>query len=653
MIQEATAQVVDRKNLTAGAAKEVMRKLISGSATDAQIGAFLTAMRMKGETEDELEGFALAMREVSKRIVAPPLAIDMCGTGGDGARTFNISTAASFVVAAAGVPVAKHGNRSVSSMCGSADVLSALGIPIDLPPVMAQRCLDASGMCFMFAPIFHPSMRNVVGPRKEIGLRTIFNILGPMTNPAGVRNQLIGTYDIELGEKMARVLSRLGSERAMLVNGCGVDEITNTGPTEVVELKGDAVTRHRIDPGSFGLDQVELAEIAGGNGPQNARIIMSVLRGERSPRSDVVALNAAAGIYVSGITESMYDGLDMAREALASGRALAVAKRFAETSWELEAQRQSEEQASSLIGTRIHPDVLRKRAAELTRTLDDELKRLESGTDILRSLDESLLLEPSVLSVLVLHRALTSVQAVKGTPDVFAQSPTGFAEALSSSEGLAVIAEYKPRSPSSPPLVAPPDADEIIATYSSEGVAAVSVLTEPTFFSGSLELFASVRSKLRLPMLFKDFVVSKAQVDTAARLGADAILLIAKALKPESLDKLVSRCVSLGIETFVEVHDEGDIRKVIGLSSYDAIKVLGINSRDLRTLRTDMDKMAELRKMIVGDKIVIAESGVRSREDIRALSEFNGVLVGTAFMQADDIRAKVRELVAGCRSVSR
>ncbi|HUU07130.1 MAG TPA: anthranilate phosphoribosyltransferase, partial [Thermoplasmata archaeon] len=237
MIQEGIRLAAEGTALSVDLAEGIMDEMMSGKATPSQMASFLTAMRVKGETKDELLGFVKCMRSKAKRVSAPEGAVDLCGTGGDGARTFNISTVASFVVAACGVPVAKHGNRAISSRSGSADVLTALGIPITLAQADVERCVKETGIGFMFAPRFHESMRNVMATRREIGIRTFFNILGPMSNPADVKRQLIGVYDPRIARTVAEVMHDLGSERVMVVHGAGMDEITNTGPTKVVELR--------------------------------------------------------------------------------------------------------------------------------------------------------------------------------------------------------------------------------------------------------------------------------------------------------------------------------------------------------------------------------------------------------------------------------
>ncbi len=322
-IQEAIQTLVERHDLTRQQARDVMDVVMSGQATDAQIGAFLIALRCKGETADEVAGCAQAMRDKAVRVTtrrAP--VIDTCGTGGDGARTFNISTAVAFVAAGAGACVAKHGNRAVSSACGSADVLEALGVRIDAPPERVSLCLDEAGIGFLFAPLMHGAMKHAIGPRRQIGTRTVFNVLGPLTNPAQADRQLLGVYALELTTRLAGVLGQLGSQRALVVHGHdGLDEITLTGPTQVSELCAGEVRTYEIAPEEFGMACVPGAALQGGTAAQNAAILRGVLDGEPGPARDVVLLNAAAALVVAGLASDLAGGLEQARESLDSRRA--------------------------------------------------------------------------------------------------------------------------------------------------------------------------------------------------------------------------------------------------------------------------------------------------------------------------------------------
>ncbi len=324
MIREAIAKLVQRVDLEQGEAETVMHEIMSGEATPVQIGAFATALRMKGETAGEIAGCARAMRAKCVRVVTAtkPL-MDTCGTGGDGANTFNVSTAVALVIAGAGVAVAKHGNRSVSSRCGSADVLEALGVRIDLKPEQMARCIDEAGIGFLFAPLLHPAMKHAAIPRREIGIRTIFNILGPLTNPASASSQLLGVYDPNLVETLAEVLGILGVDSALVVHGAGgLDELSLSGTNRVTRLRAGRLDSFYVDPRDLGLPLAQSTEIRGGSPEENAAMMKAVLGGERGPVCDTVLLNAAAGLVAAGRADGFEEGLGLAAQSIDGGAAL-------------------------------------------------------------------------------------------------------------------------------------------------------------------------------------------------------------------------------------------------------------------------------------------------------------------------------------------
>lgn len=339
MIKEAIHKVVDRIDLEEGEMIEVMNEIMTGEATPAQIGAFITALRMKGETVDEIVGAAKVMREKALKIPVEGVDVDLdrddinidretildtCGTGGDGTLTFNVSTATAIVIASAGIRVAKHGNRSVSSVCGSADVLKELGVNIEASTEIVARCIKKVGIGFLFAPTFHGAMKYAIGPRREIGIRTIFNILGPLTNPAGARYQLLGVYREELCETLANVLLRLGAKRAMVVHGLdGMDEITVTKDTKVSEIIDNKVKNYYINPTHFGLPLYDFKDLKGGSASDNARIIRDIFEGkERGAKRAIVIMNAGAGLYIAGKGKTIKEGIKVAEEIVDSGKAL-------------------------------------------------------------------------------------------------------------------------------------------------------------------------------------------------------------------------------------------------------------------------------------------------------------------------------------------
>jgi len=324
LIKEAIAKVVKRVDLEPEEARLVMEEIMSGRATDAQIASFLTALRMKGETVAEIVSFTSAMLRYAA-VISPKVSgamVDTCGTGGDKVNTFNISTISAFVTAGAGIAVAKHGNRAVSSKSGSADVLEALGIDIMLEPEQVRACIEEVGIGFMFAPVFHPAMKYALGPRKEIGMRTVFNILGPLANPAKVQSRVIGVYDSSLLPKIANVLEGIGVRHAIVAHGIdGLDEISPIGETQIAELKDGEIFTYIISPADFGLEIATVGEIEGGDAGTNAGIAIDILKGRKGARRDVVLMNAAAALVVGGLADDLNDGFELAARSIDSGAA--------------------------------------------------------------------------------------------------------------------------------------------------------------------------------------------------------------------------------------------------------------------------------------------------------------------------------------------
>ncbi len=326
-ITQGISKVVSGVDLTRDEIRSIIRQIMDGVATPAQIGAFLTGLRMKGETPEEIAGAAEVMREKALKIPVSlkqdEVLVDTCGTGGDGAGTFNVSTTVAFVVAGAGVKVAKHGNRSVSSKSGSADVLEALGVNLSLSPEMVAKAIEDIGIGFLFAPSLHPAMKHAIGPRREIGIRTIFNILGPLTNPAGANVQVLGVYEKELIEPVANVLGILGAKRAWIVHGeGGLDELSLLGTTSVAQWDGTKVTSFTITPKDAGLSPCRPEELSGGTPEENALIVREILSGKKGPKTDMVLLNAAAALYLAGRGKDLLEAIEVAKNAIESGAAL-------------------------------------------------------------------------------------------------------------------------------------------------------------------------------------------------------------------------------------------------------------------------------------------------------------------------------------------
>lgn len=323
MIKDAIAKLADRSSLTEQEAESVMLEIMDGAATPAQIAAYLMGLCLKGETVGEIVGSVRAMRAKAVRIaVGDPLVVDTCGTGGDGAHTFNISTTTALVVAGAGLTVAKHGNRSVSSKSGSADVLSALGVKIDVSTERVADCINEVGIGFLFAPLYHGAMKHCAGPRQEMGIRTMLNLLGPLTNPAGASIQVLGVYESRLTSLLGNVLMHLGSQHCFVVHGMdGLDEITLTAKTQISEAKGGILSNYLLDPAEFGLARVPAKQLAGGTPQENAAITRDILQGRKGPRRDIVCLNAAPALVAGRKAASLQDGFLLAGQTLDSGAA--------------------------------------------------------------------------------------------------------------------------------------------------------------------------------------------------------------------------------------------------------------------------------------------------------------------------------------------
>ena len=323
MIQEAISKLAGKKDLLELEAAKAMEDIMEGKATTPQIKEFLLGLKSKGETIDEITACARIMREKSIKIEPNAMhLVDTCGNGGDNSGTFNISTAAAFVASGAGASAAKHGNRSISSKCGSADVLKALGVNIELEPKKVEECIEKVGIGFLFAPKFHPAMKYAMDARRELGVRTVFNILGPLTNPAGAKSQLIGVFDAKLLPVMANVLKNLGSRHAIVVNGNGMDEITLSGNTDVFELKNGAIENYFINPEDFGFKLCSAEDLKGDTPEENAKIIVNILSGSKGPKRDVVVLNAAAALLVCGLAKDFEGGIALANRSIDSGNAI-------------------------------------------------------------------------------------------------------------------------------------------------------------------------------------------------------------------------------------------------------------------------------------------------------------------------------------------
>jgi anthranilate phosphoribosyltransferase len=669
-IQEAIAKVIDCQDLTEAEAESAMTQIMQGQATPAQIGAFLTALRMKGEAVSEITGCARAMRR-SALPVRPhrkETLVDTCGTGGDGAGTFNISTTAAFVVAGAGQPVAKHGNRSISSQSGSADVLEALGVKLDLTPDQVAACVDEIGIGFLFAPKLHPAMKYAIGPRRELGIRTIFNLLGPLTNPANAPAQVLGVYDPALTETLARVLGALGSEAAFVVHGAGgLDELTTTGPNRVSALRDGCVETCTLDPADLGFSRARPADLRGGDAQENATITREILSGRLDgARHDVVVLNAAAALVASGRAHTLPQGIRLAKHSLDSGAAQRVLDNlieFTRTVGELGNQdtglRGSGTQDTGLRGSGTQDSGLRESGTQAIGQPGNQRTKAIPDSPIPDSPSPESLLARIVdykrteeLPRRMRDVPLETMQARAAA----APAPCDFIAGLRSAPGVALIAEVKRASPSKGVLRPDFDPVQLAATYAANGAAAISVLTDEPFFQGSLAYLAQIRQRLALPLeggeqprplplLRKDFIIHPYQVYEARAAGADALLLIAAILPEADLAQLLSLTHTLGMTALVEVTSEEELGRVLPL----APQLVGVNNRDLRDFSVNLNTCLRLRPLVPPDICLVAESGIHTRADVARLAAagVDAVLVGEALVTAPNVAAKIRELTDG------
>lgn len=595
MIKEAILKVVNGNDLNAKEAYGAMDEIMSGESSEVQMSAYLTALSMKGETIEEITASTKAMRAHCVKLLNDEEVLEIVGTGGDGSNTFNISTTSSIVISAAGVPVAKHGNRSASSKCGAADVLEALGVNIYIEPEKSLKILKEINLCFLFAQNYHLAMKFVAGVRKELSIRTIFNILGPLTNPAGATMQVLGVYDESLVKPLCEVLKNVGVKSALSVYGQdGLDEISVSDKTSVCELRDGRLKCYEIAPEDFGMERCSKEDLVGGNPRENAEITLSILNGQKGPKRNAVVLNSAAALYVAGKADSIEDGVRLASEIIDSAGLKNSLKN------------------SSNIQT---VDFMLDKIVEKTKERVSENKKVNS-------LDR---LKYKILNI-----------------DVKFNYP--FKKALSSDD-IAIIAEVKKASPSKGLIAENFDYVNIAKEYEAAGASAISVLTEPYFFQGSDDYLKKIAKNVKIPVLRKDFVVDEYMIYEAKLLGASAVLLIAAILSDEQLEQYLTITRVLGMSAIVEAHDENEIKRAIDAGA----DIVGVNNRNLKDFSVDIENSIRLRRCVDEDIIFISESGIKTKEDIARLKENNvdAVLIGETLMKSPDKKVMIRELKNG------
>ncbi len=615
--QEALQRTIEHREIFFDEMVDLMRQIMRGEVSPTMTAAILTGLRVKKETVGEIAGAATVMREFALPVAVADKThlVDIVGTGGDGSHTFNISTCSMFVVAAAGAKVAKHGNRSVSSKSGSADAVEALGAVIELNPGQVARAIEQTGIGFMFAPMHHPAMKVVAPVRREMGVRTIFNILGPLTNPVGATNILMGVFHPDLVGIQARVLRELGAERALVVWGRdNMDEISLGAGTLVGELRDGKVREYEIHPEDFGIAMSASRNLKVADPEESIAMLRGVLDNQPGPANDIVALNAGAALYVAGVADSIADGL-----ARAPGH-----------------RRRQRPRAHGAVRRR------QPRAGRLTlpRPSDPSYRFQESRTmsDILNTILARKTQEVAERSA---RMPLAELKA-----RVADASPVrGFANALQAAIANgdpAVIAEVKKASPSKGVIRADFRPAEIAVSYEFGGASCLSVLTDVDFFQGADAYLQEAREACTLPVLRKDFVVDPYQVVEARVLGADCILLIVSALDDRQLAGLSDLAMTLGMDVLVEVHDIDELERAIQVP----VPLVGINNRNLRTFDVSLETTLSMRDAVPRDRLLVTESGILGPADVRIMRDagINAFLVGEAFMRVDEPGEGLRQL---------
>ena len=558
MIKEAIIKLSKKEDLTYDEAEAVMNEIMDGAATPVQMASYLTALSLKGETIDEITASAAGMRAHCIKLLHDMNVLEIVGTGGDGANSFNISTTSSLVIAAGGVPVAKHGNRAASSKSGAADVLEALGVKITIPPEKSAEILKKINICFLFAQNYHIAMKYVAPIRKELGIRTVFNILGPLSNPAGANMELMGVFDQSLVEPLAQVMMKLGVNRGMVVFGQDkLDEISMSAPTSVCEIKDGWFQSYEITPEQFGYTRCSKEDLAGGTPAENAEITKAIVNGtEKGPKRQAVCMNAGAALYIAGILEEI---------------------------------------------------------AEKTRERIRKEKR-QFSLDQLKTLAEKAPQQPSFLEAL--------------------KKP-----------GMSYICEVKKASPSKG-LIAPEFPYlEIAKEYEAAGASAISCLTEPFYFMGSDTYLREITEIVDIPVLRKDFTVDKYMIYQAKAFGASAVLLICAILNDQELLEYRELAETLGMDALVEAYDENEVARALKTGA----KIVGVNNRDLKTFKVDMNNSIRLRNLAPDNVVFVSESGIKNAGDIVILerNRVGAVLIGETLMRSPDKKAALENLNGG------
>ncbi len=598
-INEAVEKFSSGNSLKKSEIKEVFLSIMNNECNDAEIIAFLMTLKTKGETVEEITGAAEVLREMSLKLnLNSKELVDTCGTGGDGQNTFNISTASAIVAATAGVKIAKHGNKSISSKSGSADLLEHSGINIDLDEEQAQKCFDDNGITFMFAPKYHKAMKNVANVRKNIKTRTIFNVLGPLSNPANANYQILGVYDKKLVLPIAKVIKDLGVKRAMVVHSEeGLDEISCEKDTYIAELNEGKISEYTINPKEFDLEILPIESLKVNTVEESFKIFMDMLNNENKAAVNIVSLNAGSAIYISGVRDSLKEGIEFARELIISGKAL---NKFEDI---------KKSMPEKITTPKILEEILENKAKEVTERKSkisvQDLKEINYMNSLKRDFKGALINKIS-------------------------------------QNKAAVIAEIKRASPSLGELNMNIIPAKVAADFESMGAACLSVLTDAKYFKGSGAILEMAKKGCGLPVLRKDFIIDEYQIDESVTMGADCILLIVSALDKVLLKNLYDAAKIRDLDVIVEVHDYNELELALEIDC----DIIGINNRNLHTFDVDLNTSEELVKYIKDDQLIIAESGIHTYEDVKKMNQcgINTFLVGESLMTAKDPINKFKEI---------
>jgi anthranilate phosphoribosyltransferase len=663
MLEKIVKQLLEGATLSDVDAEEAMNTILE-NPIPSQVAAFLTALKVRGETPAEVAGMVRALNKRAIPIHCYKPALDIVGTGGDLFNTINISTGAAILVAACGVPIAKHGNRAVSSNCGSADVLEALGVHIDMPAGMVVQSIKEVGIGFMLALRYHPSFREIAPIRRSLKMTTVFNILGPLINPALTDYALIGVLDEKTMNLIANVLLLLGNrKRALVFYGNGVDELTPLCPSHALEMTNGKIIEHRIDPRDYGFKKCELIDLQGGVPLYNAKLLRDAFEGKKGPLADSLILTAGFGLWIYGKASTPAEGIAMARDTLSSGAVNKLLDKWIKFSRgacllnsgdpEYSHPLSNEKPIGYLFDYKFKTAYSRQVAEQKgsyhipnefsgyhTHGTPVEINKINYLEKMLR--EKRIQLE--MLKKEVNDRADHPLSLILNS--LKKQSPGLFKKALADDHELSIIAEIKRRSPSKGMIKKISDPIALSHEYCRGGASAISVLTDFAKFGGSLDELKNVTASIKtaypeIATLKKDFIIHPLQLAQAVEAGAHAVLLIVAALG-ETIHLFIEQAAQLGLETLVEIHTPNELHLALEAGA----TIIGVNHRNLKTFETNLDLGKNLRPLIPSYVVTVAESGMKNERDAKTMKDlgFNAILVGESLMRSKDPANLIRKM---------